>query len=337
MQPGSITTPEIEDSNMKKFLITIFTISALLFSACSNMTDELLDSPVCSEGDAATATLTAGNPGGVPAQDPDQKYITVTGSVGFAGAYPQEIVNQLDQDSSAASARTAFPTVSPLGDYYLSVKTTGASEIEGVFSEDKKTYSVTIPVSETEKEYKIVIEAKTSQNGFIVLSGESEEFTISEANPVASKNVVLSAIAEEGGYFGMISLDVTVDSDSGIHSAKFFYTDITGNENPDDATVSGTTYTFAEGSISGSSSSGCLPAGPNRIRFEFYSDTEGTDLVYSFTEVANIFSGLCTNTWVKNGDEPYFTTPDDKNITSCRITKALVESFKLAGCSSSRL
>ena len=268
----------------------------------------------------------------MPAQDPDQKFITVTGSVGFGGAYPQEVLNQLEQDSTASSARTAVPVIKALSEYTLSVKaqTTGEESITGVFSTDYTSYSVAIPVSETEKEYKIVIEAKTAADGLTVLSGESK-IKISEANPVATEDICLSAKSDSGA--GIFSLEVGVDSDAGIKSAMVVYKPNETSVTTITAIKKSSTFSFEQGTIDGNTDN-WLKCGSYPMTFEFYSgdkvDNKCTgELVYSFKQRVNIFDGFCTNTWVKNGDEPYFTTPDDKKITSSRITKALVESNKL--------
>ena len=53
---------------------------------------------------------------------------------------------------------------------------------------------------------------------------------------------------------------------------------------------------------------------------------KGTNyILYTFTETVNVFDNLTTNTWVKNGDEPYLTT--NGGTTKCIITKECVDKF----------
>ncbi|WP_027728412.1 hypothetical protein [Treponema sp. C6A8] len=303
---------------MKKFFISVFTISALLFSACTNISDGLINDPGSSSA---------------VANDSDRivTYTTVSGTVNSSGALPSSIASALQSSASEnSSARTAFPELPGLNTSGLtwtvfatntkddSEKYEGSSEYNATTS--SRSYSVTIPVTSTAKSYKIYIEVKSGE--ITILKGESEGFDISTAEPVMSENVVLHAVSS--GY-GMLSLDVTVDSGAEINSAKFFFNDTNGNPVEKEADVSGTTYTFATGSVSGSTFTACLDAGPNSIRYEFYS--AAGDIVYSFTDVANIYNGLTTNTWVKNGAEPYFVTTG--TTTTCHITKALVDSWEL--------
>ncbi len=69
---------------------------------------------------------------------------------------------------------------------------------------------------------------------------------------------------------------------------------------------------------------GCRPAS-----FTFYDAS--SNILYSFTETINVFSNLTTNTWVQNGAEPWFVTTGTgaSKTTTCRITSAMVEGFKL--------
>ncbi len=308
---------------VKSFLSALIFIS-LIFSSCNNLFDN--DNNSSSE----------------------VRYVTVSGAINPGAALPANIASSFTQDTSESGslARTAFPTspsISSTSYSYIITAVNTENEEEsytGSSSYDDtnsvRSYSIRIPVTEAGagssngSKYKIIIEVKDGE--ITILKGESEEFTISLSSPVVTTNVELSAISQGNGllYFGMLSLAVTVDSDSGIDSAKFFYLDSNGNETSANATVSETTYTFETGSISGSTFTNCLNAGPNSIRYEFYSDSG--QLLYSFTDIANIFNGLTTNTWVKNGSNPWFTTVTDasgKKTTTCRITKAMVDSLKL--------
>ena len=296
---------------MKKFLISIFTISALLISACSNMSDGILESPVWNEADSAT----------VSAGDSNQNCVTVTGSVGFSGAYPQELVNQ---DSSAASARTAFPSVSDLSNYdYDITATSGSVTYTGTAAENGKTYQVTIPVTSTPTSYKVQIKAKTKDSTpKTVLEGVSESFSIGPESQTAIADVVLSASSkttEKGG----IKLTVTLGSDSGITSG------ILAIEGMDDipGTLSGSTITFKTDNESK------ITCGAHKARFTFLNGSEAStsDEIYSFTQIVHVFQNLYTDAWVQNGAEPYFTTTTsgDKKTTTCQITKTMVDSYQL--------
>lgn len=299
---------------MKKFLLYIFMISALLLSSCSNISDEIHDRHACNETNVTVAA------NGNSAENSTQKYITVTGAVGFVGAYPQEIVNQIEQNYTSASARTAFPNP-VLSDFSYDIKAISATgTIAGEATENGKTYRVTIPVSSDSISYKVHIEAKTkSSTPKLVLKGESEEFSIgpeSHESQAYSANVVL-CVSSDSEINGGVELTVMLDTESGITAATASIggIEITG-------TVSENSITFK------TADENSIPCGAHKTRFSF---SNASDEIYSFTQIVNVFQNLYTNAWVQNGAEPYFTTTTSGGIktTNCKITKPLVDGYTL--------
>ena len=87
-------------------------------------------------------------------------------------------------------------------------------------------------------------------------------------------------------------------------------------------TLSGSEYKF-------SSDANAVPCGARSARFSF---KKGSQEVYAFTQIVNVYQNLETKTWVQNGAEPYFNTTvgaDGKKTTACALTAAMLESWTL--------
>ncbi len=249
--------------------------------------------------------------------------VTVTGSLNAGGALPQNyayLLSQTPSDNSSVSndsniANSAFPSIPATGiTYTVTAVNTASGSTESYTGEaltvdGSLTYRVGIPVPATAKNYKIKVSAIYDESE--ILSGESEEFTISTSSPVASKNVTLSAAQSTGGK-GNVALEIDV---SGTQITKGM------------CSFCSTPYNVSDGKIT---------VGVNLLDSQTYSGTfyfyDNSDTVlYKFKEKVNVFDGLTTNTWVQNGAEPWFVTTGTgaSKTTVCRITSAMVEGFKL--------
>ncbi len=224
-------------------------------------------------------------------------FVTVTGSLNPGGALPQNYANLLSQTPSENSsvsndsniANSAFPSIPATGiTYTVTAVNTASGSTESYTGEaltvdGSLTYRVGIPVPATAKNYKIKVSAIYDESE--ILSGETEEFTISTSSPVASKNVTLSAYQSSSGY-GSINLEIDV-SGTGITSCTaFFQGGLHGTFDKDSSDV----ITVSFGNVQ----NGCRPAS-----FTFYDAS--SNILNSFTETINVFSNLTTNTWVRNG------------------------------------
>ncbi|MCR4627554.1 MAG: leucine-rich repeat domain-containing protein [Treponema sp.] len=249
--------------------------------------------------------------------------VTVTGSLNAGGALPKNYANLLSQTSSENSsvqndsniANSAFPSIPATGITYTvtAVNTaSGSTESytgEAITVDGSLFYRVGIPVPATAKNYKIKVSAIYDESE--ILTGESEGFTISTSSPVASKNVTLSAAQSTGGK-GNVALEIDV---SGTQITKGM------------CSFCSTPYNVSDGKIT---------VGVNLLDSQTYSGTfyfyDNSDTVlYKFKEKVNVFDGLTTNTWVQNGNEPWFVTTGTgaSKTTTCRITSAMVEGFEL--------
>ena len=278
---------------MKKNIFLILTLVTFLMTSCSNIIE--------------------------PSENKCE-YVSVSGNITLDGAYP------------ASSNRTAFP-VTPSSLEGLTVNVIASDinvenySITGNPGSDNTSYTISIPVESTNRTYKIKITAKKGSTDY--LYGESDSFTISTSNPAYVKNIKLRSVQTSGQ--GSLKL-VAGTPGSSINSARFIYyagDDRTNTPQIITADKNQLEYTFEKGSISGNTVSNGIDSGSYLMDFEFYSETKcNGNLLYSFSQRVNIFNLQETNTWVKNGGEPYLEVSDNTS-TQCLITATLINEFKL--------
>lgn len=295
---------------MKKYLILIFTVLAMLFASCSNGLDNVNNVlPFSVQGT-----------------------VTVTGNLSVSGAFPEEIAGMVSTNSTAAKTEhTAIPGVPGTVYTYVWAEKVGDSAVKYDGNVTGSTYTISIPTGASEVSYKLFAKAyiSSSTDSLQLLYAESLPFPISSLNTVVSKNLELQAVASGGT--GIISLTVTKTSDSGIASAKATY-DEAGTTKTITAAVAGNTLTFTQGAYNADNTAvtGGITSGYYPVTFDFYSGAGCTgELKYSFVQGVNIFDNFITNTWLKNGADPYLTVTEAAGVTTtaCQLTKALVDDF----------
>lgn len=293
---------------MKKQIFLILTVFSFLFASCSNLFESL---------DNSDSRITDRN-GTI-------KYVTITGSVQLDGAFPQEILTQVQDDTSrhaGSASRTAFPSKPAVTafDLYITAKNTADSteKYEAMVSkvDNDGTYTIGIPVADTIKNYTIEIVAKEAGTSKEILKGESDSFNISTDEPVVRKNIKLHAISDSGQ--GQIQLEIDV-SGTDINLGVMLTEQILDGqlqEISSSAAVEDGKITLLHNVIPNS--------GSYAAKFKFYKDALE---LYSFTQTVNVYSGLKTSKWVKNGAEPYLD--DSGSSTVCKITPALIRDYEL--------
>lgn len=272
----------------KAVLAGIFSV-LVFFSSCSN------------------AFLDGGSSSGV-------KTGTVTGSIDFGGALPKEILDQLNSSSNNSGPqgeRTAFPSISQVTnpdkvEVYAQI---GNETTTKITAKNVTTKSYELGGLEFGKEYTITANFK-NVSGNIIMQG-SVKVTLSDDEPVVNKNISVAPTQTNGGK-GIISLSFSFTGDVGWNSNNVacFYVFDNDSEKPMDDPVE-KKFTFRPDPIS---------SGAHSVKFIF--KRKGTNyILYQFTETINVFDNLTTNTWVKNGNEPYLKS------SYCEITKACVDQF----------
>ena len=315
------------------FLLT-FAIFSFVFASCSDLARD------ASAGGLGTAAGAAnGGSGGTAAA---QKYASVTGTAFASGAFPEEIAAALNKipassagmTNSPGISKSAFPSLSDAYLLYLNYKITAVkvgdesvhydvaeSDIKKDIAAASVSYSVNIPVLDAAVQYKIVCEAYQGDDAAnIALAGESESFAISRDKQAASVDVRLGAVKESGATGG-VDLTVAYETDE----IDFATVTIGGVDVPGTIISGAGLIDFRS---AGDAPTG-VPCGAHLARFSF---KKGSEEVYAFTQVVNVFKNLWTSAWVQNGAEPYFTTAPDASgnkYTTCKLTSALLKSWTL--------
>ncbi len=324
----------------KNKTLTIKTIlsfaAATLFLTCSNL-------------GGGSVSNAAGGQGGAQGRS----VVTVGGSLAFGGAMPEEIAALVDNSLVSGSqsgggldgiARSAFPDAASSGltysVYALEDLPSGSTDTplryEGTVAADNKSYTVGIPVL-TGKKYNVFAEVKN--DGITVLSGQSAkviEAPSGESSFVTDANITLAATQTATGT-GLVSLAVGDPDQKAVSACVCYKVGSTDYEKNLTKSGSGTdtVWTLEIGEIKTDDGTGQkyidsgIKSGAHLMTFEFYSEADyGGTLLYSFKEAVNVFDGMTTNKWVKNGGEPWLT-PDSSGNIACKITAAMVTGFGL--------
>lgn len=312
---------------VKRFLILTLSAASLLFAVLVTGCNNIVENEVESESPASVTEIKT------KTTEPET-IVTVSGSLNIRGAFPEEIVNQLNHVeensrhaelvSASNRSRTAFPSIPETGltAEIKAVKVSDSSVTYDATSIDweHRTFTIGVPVGSSEVSYKITADIKYADK--IILSGESEDFSISSENPLVDASLTLGAKKTVTGSTntngkGNISLEIEIEDNSEISYCKIkiqeglFYTKNGGPYNVSDGKI-----LITETDVYSYNAT---------VEFKFYSTSDA--LLYSFTESVSIFDNLTTNTWVKNGNDPWLVTSG--STTTCYITNAMVEGNKL--------
>lgn len=327
--------------NFRRALIFAFAIFSLICASCSDMTqDAPFVLPIVggatsggSDGSDGIAVSDGGSGGTVPVA---LRYISVKGIVYADGAFPEEIAALVSKKISAEGAgisKSAFPQpgVSDLQGFTYKITAVKVGD-ESVFYEAEQSdisvsdaglvsYGVNVPVFDATVQYKIKCEAYLeAAMTSLALKGQSAKFAISRDDQAASVDTPLHAIQESGGL-GSVKLSVALASglESSIDSATMTIEGLA----PVTGSFSDSAFTFASAGFA-------VPCGAHSARFSFKN---GSEEVYAFWQIVNVYKNLETKIWLQNGAEPYFTTTADasgKKSTACSLNAVMLESWKIS-------
>ena len=304
---------------MKRFLILTLSTASLLFAVFVTGCNNIVENEVGSENSSTISDSETKTKPNAP-----KRIATVSGSMNIRGAFPEEIVNQLNHVilntrhaelvSASDSSRTAFPSI-PESGLTVEIKAVNITDDDDTYDAtsidwEHRTFEIGIPVGSEEVSYKITVSLKNTGNE-VILYGESEEFPISSENPLADVEVNISAKQTTGSTpgHGNIALQIEIEDGSDISYCIHSKAGYRYNKNDNVITISMT---------------GVL-SGQHNFYIWFYNSFE--NILYRIDEAVNVFDNLTTNTWVKNGNDPWLVTSGTETI--CRITNAMVEGYKL--------
>lgn len=212
-----------------------------------------------------------------------KEYFTVKGSCSIQGAIPSDLLPEKSIKQNAQ--RTVVPNIeTDVITVIFESETKETKTAEVVNNDGVLNFEVELPAG------KWTVKAQGKKSDVVIIKSESCQIELSAENK--SENVALVLKPTQ--------------SDTGEGFFEFSFGQI-------HTKVSGMKYTYKKNGSTESQSVIIdnfpapknieLSSGVYTFRFDFYSDMDCTDeLLYSFTEVVNIFDGLTTDTWISAGE-----------------------------------
>lgn len=233
--------------------------------------------------------------------------VTIHGTFTLQGAVPSSL--------RSAASRSAVPSL-PEG---VSFSVTAKSSKEETMTASYISSDGEFEIKLTQGEWTLSAEIK--KDGTTILSGKSDKISITAEKPIYDEIFIIVKPDISTGS-GTVNLPINIEETGEIKSAEVSWQDSSGTTRTQ--TLDFSSSTSAVFSMGGTD----ISSGAYTAVFQFYSsEADGKQLLYQCTEIINVCSNLCTNSWLKNGttSSPWLTESDGK--TTFTVTKSLVEKF----------
>ena len=241
------------------------------------------------------------------------EFITVRGSIGIKGAVPS-ICDLSDSDVLASGfdsqSKSALPSL-PDSLVYSVTATSASGEtvsssqiVDGIF-ELKLTAG------------KWSLSAEIRSGGELILTGTTTGILITTEKPIVDDIVIIARPLKTSGETGTVKLAIARQADTQIKSMTAMWSQ-NGLETSQLLNFTADSVDFTMNAP--------VESGSYNVKFMFFSDIGM--LLYSCSETVNVFAGLCTDCWKKDGtssSSPYLLEIDGK--TEFKLTKQTVDAF----------
>lgn len=229
-----------------------------------------------------------------------KEYFTVKGSCSIQGAIPSDLLPEKSIKQNAQ--RTVVPEeIAP--DVITVIFESETGETKSVEVENNNgvlNFEIELPAG------KWTVKAQGKKSDVVIIESESCQIELSAENKSTNVELVLKPIQSDTGE-GTFNFSFG-ENHYTVSGMKYTYKK-NGATEPKSAIING----FSEQNIK-------LSSGVYTFRFDFYSDMDCIDeLLYSFTEVVNIFDGFTTDTWITAGE--YINDEGEICITDTMISK----------------
>lgn len=241
------------------------------------------------------------------------EFITVRGSIGIKGAVPS-ICDLSDSDALASGfdsqSKSALPSLPDSLVYSVTAisasgETVSSSQIvDGIF-ELKLTAG------------KWSLSAEIRSGGELILTGTTTGILITTEKPIVDDIVIIARPLKTSGETGTVKLAIARQADTQIKSMTAIWSQ-NGLETSQLLNFTADSVDFTMNAP--------VESGSYNVKFMFFSDIGM--LLYSCSETVNVFAGLCTDCWKKDGtssSSPYLLEIDGK--TEFKLTKQTVDAF----------
>lgn len=232
----------------------------------------------------------------------ESKGIIISGTIKTNGALPSEL------DNSPAANRSAFPD-NPTSSVSYEVTATKAGisvPVRGNVSGLGTTYEIALPSGGI-----WTVSASKKLDGKVILFDSKKTDNLPD---IATTISISFNLKPQSKGTGKINLPVNIDPQ--IKSISVVSEDSDWNGT---ATITETSASIKSDSIKSKS---------YEVDINFYSDEQKKDsstLLYSCTQMINVFDNLTTDTWINSSDEPYLSNVG--STLTLRITNTLITEF----------
>ena len=247
------------------------------------------------------------------------EFITVRGSIGIKGAVPS-ICDLSDSDALASGfdsqSKSALPSLPDSLVYSVTAKSAKEETMIASYISSDGQFEIKL----TQGEWTLSAEIK--KYGTTILSGKSDKISITAEKPIDDEIFIIVKPDSSTGS-GTVNLPVNIEETGEIKSAEVSWQDSSGTtrtQTLDFSSNPSAVFTMGGTDIS---------SGAYTAVFQFFSsEADGKRLLYQCTETVNVFAGLCTDCWKKDGtssSSPYLLEIDGK--TEFKLTKQTVDAF----------
>lgn len=209
-----------------------------------------------------------------------KEYFTVKGSCSIQGAIPSDLFPEKSIKQNAQ--RTVVPEIEI---YEITVsfesETGKTKSAEVVNNNGVLNFEIELPAG------KWTVKAQGKISDDVIIESESCQIELSAENESANVTLVLKPTQSDTGK-GFFEFSFGMET-SKVFGMKYTYEKHGATESKSAIIVNFSDPINIE-----------LSSGVYTFRFDFYSDND--ELLYSFTEVVNIFDGLTTDTWIGAGE-----------------------------------
>lgn len=281
---------------MKKFLYLLSLIFCVLFLSCNNLID---------------------SPSGKATDSPSKNGFSISGLVSpydFADTTP---------------AKSAFPTVPSNTDtlYYTVTATLGSTSVsENVQGTSGAQFNLKLPSSGDWSVTATCFGTDSSRTTVVYKTVKPQVISVTNASPSKFANLTLKPLMTTGKT-GTLNLEIDgTGLDSSFHPSTIKIECISGNL-PDMEDRISASFDIPTKKYTLKTKDGkALPSGSYTFNINFITDANNL-YFYSVTETVNIYDGLETNRWVKNGNEEYVTAAGEFVLTDAIVNKFQQESI----------
>lgn len=284
---------------MKYFKLFCITLLLLLLTSCQNF--------FSSSDDLSSSSKSARN------------YVSFTGNICLEGAYPQELVSNIDSNNS--TIRTAFPALPDGAVYRVTAEKNGTliydssqNNTDIQIAADKSSFTIKQLATGANWNITVAIYESSDTDFSAPLMSDSYPFTPSEENNVLTHDFELKPVLTGGK--GSVSLILTYPAGA---FDDFSFTCLSSNSDKWTCLIDNTLNNCVI--LCNTNGDNEIETGSYVIQFDF---KKAGIVLYSDIQTINIFKNMQTKHWVNNGGSETI-----KSDGTYEITQAMIDDFAL--------